>query len=67
MEVMLPCDNLYLRSDVTQRHCRDCPRNQMLNCSVEREIAFLFEKEIEYQRQLDQQRKDLARRYDWTL
>ena len=31
MEVMLPCDDLYLRSEVTQRHSRDCPTHQMLS------------------------------------
>lgn len=48
MEVMLPCDDLYLRSEVTQRHSRDCPPTQMLSSQVERELAFLIEKEIEF-------------------
>lgn len=64
---MLPCDDLYLRSDVTQRHIRDCPRNEMLASNVEREIAFLFEKEIDYQRQVNQHKNDLLKRYDWSL
>ena len=48
MEVMLPCDDLYLRSEVTQRHSRDCPPHMMLSSQVERELAFLIEKEIEF-------------------
>ena len=48
MEVMLPCDDLYLRSLVTQLHSRDCQPTQMLCSAVERELAFLLEKEIEY-------------------
>jgi len=45
---MLPCDDLYLRSEVTQRHSRDCPPHAMLSSPVERELAFLIEKEIEF-------------------
>jgi len=48
MEAILPCDDLYLRSEVTQRESRDCPPNQMLNSAVEKAITLLLESEIEY-------------------
>lgn len=49
MEVMLPCDDLYLRSDATQRQSRDCPPNMMLSSEVEKALARLIESELEYQ------------------
>ena len=66
MEVLLPCDDLYMRSEVTQRKSRDCPVTAMLCSAVERELAFLLEKEIEYHQQLEILKRDLLRRYDWT-
>jgi hypothetical protein len=66
MESMLPCDDLYLRSDATQRKSRDCPPNKMLNSCVEKAIAMLFESELEYQQQVEISKRDLIRRYDWT-
>lgn len=67
MEVMLPCDDLHLRSEVTQQRCsRDCPSTQMLSCAVERELAFLIEKELDYHQQIEAMKRDLISRYDWT-
>lgn len=38
----------------------------MLNCTVERELAFLFESEIEYHVQVEQAKRELTARYDWS-
>lgn len=38
----------------------------MLSSSVERELAFLLEKEIEFHQQIEMLKRDLLRRYDWT-
>ena len=63
---MLPCDDLVLRAEVSQRQSRDCPRTHMLNCTVERELAFLFESEIEYHVCIERAKQDLTARYDWS-
>ena len=67
MEVMLPCDDLVLRAAVSQRQSTDCPRSQMLNCTVERELAFLIEKEIEYHINVEKSKRELISRYDWSI
>ena len=36
MEVVLPCDDLYMRSVVTQRPSYDCAKNERLSFSVEK-------------------------------
>jgi Ca2+-binding EF-hand superfamily protein len=66
MEVMLPCDDLVLRAEVSQRQSRDCPRTHMLNCTVERELAFLLESEIDYHVCIERAKQDLTARYDWS-
>lgn len=48
MEVVLPCDDLYMRSVVTQRPSYDCPPSQCLSFTVEKELALLLQKEVEY-------------------
>ena len=67
MEVMLPCDDLVLRAAVSQRQSRDCPTSLMLNCTVERELAFLLEKEIEYHINVEKIKRELICRYDWSV
>jgi len=66
MEVLLPCDDLYLRSTITQRPNYDCPRHAKLSPNVESELAQLLKKEIEYHQQVELLKSDLKRRFDWT-
>jgi hypothetical protein len=42
MEVMLPCDNLFLRSSVTQRPSFNCPPDMRLHSTVEKELQNLL-------------------------
>ena len=66
MEVMLPCDDLYLRSVVTQRPSYDCARHARLSPIIEKELARLLQLEIEYHQQIELLKGDLKRRLDWT-
>jgi hypothetical protein len=66
MEVMLPCDNMYLRSSVTQRPAFNCPLDMKLHSTVEKKLSVLIELEIEYHNQIELQKFDLLRRHDWT-
>jgi hypothetical protein len=66
MEAILPCDDLFLRSDVTQRPPSDCPSHKRLLIHIETEIAALFEKEIEYHQILSVTKADLVRKKDWS-
>ena len=42
MEVVLPCDDLYMRSVVTQRPSYDCARHERLSFTVEKELALML-------------------------
>ena len=66
MEVVLPCDDLYMRSVVTQRPSYDCPPSQCLSFTVEKELALLLQKEVEYHKAIEILKVQLKRRVDWT-
>ena len=66
MEVLLPCDDLYMRSVITQRPSYDCPRYQNLSFTVEKQIALLLKLEIEYHQNIEEMRRSLKRRLDWN-
>lgn len=66
MEVLLPCDDLYMRSVITQRPNYDCPRFQKLSFTIEKQIALLLKLEIEYHKSLEAAKQSLKRRLDWS-
>jgi Ca2+-binding EF-hand superfamily protein len=49
----LSCDDLFIRSVVTQRPSYDCARSERLSSQIERQLRSL--------------KAELKRRYDWTL
>ena len=49
MQLLLPCDDMYLRSAATQRPTYTVGRYEKLPLDVEREITHLLEREIAYQ------------------
>ena len=65
MELILPCDDLVLRSIVTQRRSGVCMPHERLDNYVEKELAKLFELEISYHQQVEMIKRDLQRRVDW--
>ena len=66
MEVLLPCDDLYMRSVITQRPSYDCPKYQNLRGEIEQQIANLIKLEIEYHIYTEGVKNSLRRRFDWT-
>ena len=66
MEVLLPCDDLYMRSVITQRRSHDCPRHMNLGFTVEKQIALLLKYEIEYHMYMEKVKHNLKRRVDWS-
>lgn len=38
----------------------------MLNCTIERELAFLIERELEYHLQIENLKRELMHRFDWS-
>ena len=66
MEVLLPCDDLYMRSVITQRPSYDCPSYQNLRGEIEQQIANLIKLEIEFHIYTEGVKNSLRRRFDWS-
>ena len=66
MEVVLPCDDLYMRSVVTQRPSYDCAATDRLSFTVEKQVALLLQLEVEYHKHVAIVKADLKRRSDWS-
>lgn len=66
MEVLLPCDDLYMRSVVTQRPNYDCGPYERLKFTVEKQVAHLLQKEVEYHRAVEIMKYDLKGLRDWS-
>lgn len=66
MEVVLPCDDLYSRSVVTQRASYDCPTYESLKFTIEKQLALLLTKEIEYHKMVEISKYELRRLFDWS-
>ena len=66
MEVLLPCDDLYMRSVITQRPSHDCPRTLNLTFTIEKQMALLLKYEIEYHIDMERVKHELKRRADWS-
>ena len=61
MSIILPCANIPLRALVTQRPSRKTPRYENMDRMVERELAILLAKEIDFELRLEQLKQDLER------
>lgn len=66
MEALLPCDDLYMRSVITQRPSFDCPRHMNLSFTIEKQLAHLLKCEIEYHLNLQSLKHQLKRRVDYS-
>jgi Ca2+-binding EF-hand superfamily protein len=66
MQLLLPCDDMYLRSAATQRPNYKVGRYDNLPSPVEKELANLLERELNYHVRLERLKYDLTLRYDWT-
>ena len=61
MSIILPCSDISLRADVTQRPSRRTNRFENLPVLVEKELAILLAKEIDFELRLEQLKQDLER------
>jgi len=65
-QILLPCEDQYLRSTSTQRPTYNVSRYDRLVGSLEREVVSLFEREINFHVRVEKHKRELALRYDWT-
>ena len=66
MQLVLPCEDPYLRAAATQRPTYDVPRHSFLPSVIEQEVTRLLEKEIHYHREVEHLKFDLESRYDFS-
>ncbi|CDW85220.1 ef hand family protein [Stylonychia lemnae] len=59
MQIMLPCDDAYLRAAATQRPHRRTAAHSRLSPTVEQSLSLLLENEINFHLIIEQQKKDL--------
>ncbi len=67
LQILLPCDDAYLRAAATQRSNADLPRCEFLPMRVERALSQLLYKEVRYQLRVDQMKRALENAYDFTF
>lgn len=67
--MVLPCDNADLRSGMAQRNISNCQKEERLDDEVEFELSKLFEKEISFNRTLEElkQRIHASKTFDLRL
>lgn len=53
LQILLPCDDAFLRAAASQRPSNDLPRYEYLPMRVERALSQLFFKEVRLQLKLD--------------
>ena len=59
MSILLPCADVYLRAQVAQRPSNRTLRFENLEPIVEKELAILLAKEIDFELRLEQLKQDL--------
>jgi len=67
MQMMLPCDDMFLRSAATQRKNYPISRYDKLPFIVEKELSTLIDREIHYHTTLERNKTELQHRYDWPI
>ena len=63
---MLPCDDAFLRSTLSQRPCSNLPGNANLPMRVERALSQLLFKEVRLHLKADLMKRELQNAYDYT-
>ena len=66
MQVLLSCEDQFLRTTSAQRPTYNVSRYDRLVTSLEREVVTLFERELNYHVRVEKARREMALRYDWT-
>lgn len=67
IQVLLPCENAFLRAAATQRPNNEVPKGEFLHKSVERALSQLIFKEVRYQLKVDQLKRQLENQYDFSF
>ena len=67
LQILLPCDDAYLRAAATQRPNNEVPRNEFLSMRVERALSQLLFKEVKLQLKSDQIKRNIESSYDFTF
>ncbi len=66
MQLIITCDDAYLRAVVTQREPYGVNPDEYLSPILERELAILFEKELAYHREISIIKNDLHNAPDFS-
>ena len=67
LQIILPCDDAYLRAAVTQRPNNEMPRNEFLPMRVERALSQLLFKEARLHLKADIMKRNLENQYDFNI
>jgi Ca2+-binding EF-hand superfamily protein len=67
LQILLPCQDPYLRAAATQRPSRDVGLGEFLPMKVERALSQLLFKEVRYQLKVDELKRHLENAYDYSL
>lgn len=67
LQMLLPCDDAYLRAAVSQRPNNELPRNELLPMRVERALSQLIFKEVRMHIKSDLMKRALENAYDYTI
>lgn len=67
MQMILPCDNLQLRSEASQREPISLQPNGRLNEQVEKYLTDFFEQEVQFHSSLFNLKQELHTRFDWNM
>ena len=67
LQIVLPCDDLYLRSAASQAPGREIKHDQLLPIRVEKALSQLLLKEVNFQLKLEELKKRLEISYDFTV
>lgn len=67
LQILLPCDDAFLRAAASQRPNNELPRNEYLPMRVERALSQLIFKEVRLQLKADQMKRTMENAYDFTF
>ena len=67
LQMLLPCDDAYLRAAASQRPNNELPSNELLPMRVERALSQLIFKEVRLQIKSDIMKRALENAYDYTV
>lgn len=66
MQMLLPCDNLQLRSEASQRQASAVQPGQRLPNNVEKTLTEFLERELNMHLKLESQKQQLHSKHDWN-